>query len=182
MPRAFDPTYYKTLTPRDTGETTNIAEFHYDATIQLDLYNSPNTFSSDFTVFIHRGYLFSPTAETLTMNLESDDIGFVWVGTKAYNGWARENADLISNSAGPGNPFTFDIAAGEYKAFRLLYANAQENSGLKFSITRADGSTFLDSHTGKTEYAITAGCDADVVFAPPFADWGSEADILQTKL
>jgi hypothetical protein len=45
----------------------------------------------------HRGYLFAPLEGEYTVTAEqNDNIVLIWLGTDAYSGWTRGNADLES--------------------------------------------------------------------------------------
>lgn len=93
----FDPTLFKDVQPNIYDYTTQISGTDTDyGSDQVRVYGNPTSFGSTFYVLAHRGYLYAQLTGLYTFYTYSvDDIVLLWLGSKAYSGWERGNADLV---------------------------------------------------------------------------------------
>lgn len=143
---AFDPTLLKTLTPMYTSTTTAMT-IYGDGTAPIHIYGSPKTFPSTYFALNHRGYIYAVQSGTYTFTSHnSDEIVLYWIGSKAYSGWTRANADLddaiYSPRRGQLITFTTELQEGHYYALRIVFANAQIHAIENISVTAPDGTSF----------------------------------------
>ena len=166
---AYDPTVFKTAKPETIGKTKSIG-----ITDTKKIYDSTWA-SGEYVTVNHRGYLFTQQAGEYTFSLPPGiDIALVWVGSKAYSGFTRANADVI-RVWGTTAPLDFKqtFQQGEYVPIRIIYANGSGPGTLVAEIKAPDGTVIIGPGTTKeSPYLIQYSCDR--VQAPKFAPYGSE--------
>ena len=166
---AYDPTVFKTAKPETISKTKSIG-----ITDTTKIYDSTRA-SGEYVTVNHRGYLFTHQAGEYTFSIPpGDDITLVWVGSKAYSGFTRANADVI-RSYGTAAPLDFKqtFQQGEYVPIRIIYANAAGPGTFVAEIKAPDGTVIIGAGTTKeSPYLIQYSCDR--VEAPKFSPYGSE--------
>ena len=171
----FDPTIYKTQTAELTGNTTAVSySVNSYSNEAVSIYGSSETFNDFYLVIDHRGYLFAQTTGTYTFTTQAaDDVFLVWLGSYAYSGWDRSNANLVADLTYPDQTYTVNLVEGEYYPMRFMWANGDGPGNFEFSVTAPDGTTILDADTVSSPYVVQYSCDG--VSAPEYASWGSES-------
>lgn len=172
---SFDPTLLKTQDPTYTNTTTYVTE--YGSGSPINIYGSPDTFTSTYFALNHRGYIYALEGGTYTFtSYDADEIVLYWIGSKAYSGWTRDNADLVdawySLTSGQSLSFTEELQEGQYYALRIVYANAQTNSRESISVTAPDGTVILGPNSVPNQYIIQYTCAE--TGAPPYPAFGQE--------
>ncbi|KFY89080.1 hypothetical protein V500_05956 [Pseudogymnoascus sp. VKM F-4518 (FW-2643)] len=173
---AFDPTLLKTLTPMYTSTTTAMTVYG-DGTAPIHIYGSPETFPSTYFALNHRGYIHAVQGGTYTFTSQnSDEIVLYWIGSKAYSGWTRANADLddaiYSPRRGQLITFTIELQEGHYYALRIVFANAQIHAFENISVTAPDGTVILGPESVPNPYIVQYACNE--AEAPPYPPFGKE--------
>lgn len=192
----FNPTLLKTVTPGFSNVTTMMGGIDVTASGKISVYDSSYTFTSTYFALdrestlstdvrrdyiadcLDRGYLYAPTNGTYTFNVTGvDDLVLIWLGTNAYSGWTRANANEIvaynqtAGHAGLG-VFTYTMTAASYNPFRIVFAQGQGAAVFSISIKSPDSTVLLDSKTSSSPYVLTHSCDNTT--APAYAAWGKE--------
>ncbi|KAI1105830.1 GLEYA domain-containing protein [Jackrogersella minutella] len=161
---SFLPEAYKTATPDHTGTLSNLGGI---ANSDLSAYGSSIP-STEF-VLNHRGYLFVPQTGTYTFSHGRVDDGLVlWVGSPAYQGWTRANADFAAAYGTGAGSATVDLVAGDYVPIRYVFAQADGGSGFQLTVTAPDGTVFLDSTTTTSPYLVQYLCGDNARMYPDF--------------
>lgn len=173
---SFDPTLLKTLTP-SYASTTTYMTLSGDGSAPIHIYGSPGTFASTYFALNHRGYIHALQGGTYTFTSHhSDEIILYWIGSKAYSGWTRSNADLedavFSPTSGELLSFTKELQQGQYYALRIVYANAQTGSLEAISVTAPDGTVILGPNSAPNPYIIQYSCNGTE--APAYPPFGQE--------
>ncbi|OBT39035.1 hypothetical protein VE00_10814 [Pseudogymnoascus sp. WSF 3629] len=173
---SFDPTLLKTQTPTYTNTTTYMT-LSADGSVPIHIYGSPGTFASTYFALNQRGYIHALQGGNYTFTSQSaDEIVLYWIGSKAYSGWTRADADLEDASSSPTegelHSFTKELQEGQYYALRIVYANAQLASTEAISVTAPDGTVILGPNSVPNPYIIQYSCDE--AEAPPYPPFGQE--------
>ena len=164
---AFIPEGYKTAKPECTGVVSNLNGISYGTPSAVTIYSQCTRSSSDYFVINHRGYIYAQTSGAYTFTApNTDDWLGIWVGGKAYSGWMRTNADLDLVYETTPNNVNITLVAGQYYAFRIMYANG--GGGAYFSMTVKDPTGTAIPSADLVQYS----CDG--VLAPKYAAFGSE--------
>ncbi|ETS80555.1 hypothetical protein PFICI_08084 [Pestalotiopsis fici W106-1] len=173
----FDPAVYKTATPNATGTTSKI---NVDSTFA----NTGDTFPVpvydievpvELFVLNHRGYFYAPTTGVYTFYMpQVDDAGFVWVGSKAYSGWTRDNADINFITSLPFDQqktsVNIQLVAGQFLPVRILFVQAQGGVVLQLQVTGPDHNQYVNWFTD-SPFLVSYPCaDPSLAFPP----WGQE--------
>ncbi|ETS80724.1 hypothetical protein PFICI_08253 [Pestalotiopsis fici W106-1] len=169
---------YKTQTPNVQGVTSTIGGIDASGGVAISIYGSSSTFYSDYFALDHKGYLFAVATGTYKFSFAGvDDIAALWLGSTAYAGWTRANANLVvpfHQGYGPGSgSTTIDLVEGQYLPIRVLFGQGQGNAVFQLSVTAPDGTVFLDSSTENSPYIVQYSCDGTT--APAYTAWGTEA-------
>jgi len=172
----FDPTYFKNANPKYGGVTTTLGFTSPGG--EGSIYNSPPVDESYLTIN-HRGYVFAQETGLYTFSTpRSDDITIVWIGSIAYSGWNRQNANIVqpyvSDSNGGATPVSYSVllTQGQYYALRIVFGNAQENAAFALTITAPDGSLIIGEDTTASPYLVQYSCD--LTSAPIYPAFGQE--------
>lgn len=133
---------------------------------------------SNYVAVNHRTYLYTYMQGDYTFNVpDCDDITIVWIGSKAYSGYSRQNAQLVQNyvpSGGNSITSTIPLAQGLYVPVRVLFGNGGGPGRFGFTITGPDGKVIVSrDSTTPSPYLIQYSCDLGIK-APKFPDWGME--------
>lgn len=165
----FDPAYFKKTKPV------------YDATLNTAIFiTDDNVDGKGFNPLFrnaaagYRGYLFACQAGRYLFNSPySDDITIMWFGSKAHDGYTRDNADIIQFYYGDNNPRDIyrDLAVGTYYPIRVLWGNTGGASDLSLRIYAPDGSELSGADQWGEYYVTTEACDGSY---KPWVPWGSE--------
>lgn len=136
-----------------------------------------------FLTIIHRGFLFARQSGTYTFtSASSDDITFLWTGSKAVSGFTRANADIIqsyyatTNSQGQtvqqNTPVSFSITLtqGQYLPIRIQWADAGPPGELNMNVTGPDGG-FRIRRGQALQDVVDAGCGGTNATTPAFPVW-----------
>jgi hypothetical protein len=155
----FYPEVYKSQSPGVDGVTSTIGGISASGGVAISVYGSSQTFYSDYFALDHKGYLFAVATGTYTFTVSGvDDAAFLWLGSEAYAGWTRSNADLIvayHQGVGPGSgSTTIDLTEGEYLPIRIMFAQGQGNAVFQLSVAAPDGTVFLNSNTENSPYIV----------------------------
>ncbi|TQV91802.1 GLEYA adhesin domain [Cordyceps javanica] len=122
----------------------------------------------------YRGFLFACEAGRYRFNSPySDDITVMWFGAAAYEGYARDNADIVQFYYGDNSPRDVyrDLAAGTYYPIRVLWGNTGGASDLSLRIYGPDGRDVSGADHAGEHYLTTEACDGSYA---PFPAWGEE--------
>ncbi|CAD0093002.1 unnamed protein product [Aureobasidium mustum] len=141
---------------------------------EISIYGSTQTFESDYFTLNHVGYIFAQSSGTYTFTLtQPDDIALLWLGSKAYSGWTRANADATAVIVGrPSASATVDLVQGQYLPFRVVFGQAQGAVSFYLTLTAPDGTVILNSDTPDSPFLVQFSCDG--TSAPAFPAFGSE--------
>ncbi|KAJ5625176.1 hypothetical protein N7510_001485 [Penicillium lagena] len=141
----------------------------------ISIYGSTETFSPTDFVINHRGYIYAETSGTYTLTTENDDdIMFAWLGSAAYSGWDRANANLtyvVGINTGPIS-VSAELHQGHYYPIRLVYANAPSQGIFNATVTSPSGEIILGQNTAASPSVIQYSCDG--VSAPLYPPFGYE--------
>ncbi|KAH0038681.1 hypothetical protein KCU78_g1444, partial [Aureobasidium melanogenum] len=131
------------------------------------VYNSDNIYSGyDPTVIKSESPEYQATASP-------DDIALLWLGSNAYSGWTRANADATAVIFGnPSASATIDLVQGQYLPFRIVFGQAQGAISFYLSVAAPDGTVILNSNTPNSQFLVRFSCDGTL--APEFPPFGSE--------
>ncbi|MCJ1290265.1 hypothetical protein MMC34_001801 [Xylographa carneopallida] len=167
----FDPTVFKSRTPQASGKATTVGLSDCN-TIYGTRPADPSHVAID-----HRGYLFAQQDGNYTFSIPSvDDIILLWLGSLAYAGWTRPNANLVQTYPSRQQPlsWTIKLSAGRYYPLRLMFANGNGPGNFKFRLTAPDGTVIIgDEAVATTPFLVQFSCDNTT--APKFPAWGSES-------
>jgi len=138
------------------------------------IYGSTVDFQSDYFTLNHVGYIFAQASGLYTFTIsQPDDIALLWLGSKAYSGWQRGNADAIAVISGrPSASASVYLQQGEYLPFRIVFGQAQGAISFYLSLTAPDGTVILDSNTPDSKFLVRYSCDG--TSAPAFPAFGLE--------
>ena len=167
----FTPEIFKNRAPEYSGYTKTVG-----LTDTSTIYGrTPSDYQ--YVTVNHRGYIFAEQTGEYTFTMPVvDNIGLLWVGTNAYYGWIRTNANIVQTwvAANSGQPKQYKgtLTAGRYYAFRAMYANSGGPGNFKLSITGPDGKVIIDDKTTDSPVIVQFSCDG--VSAPKFQDFGAE--------
>ena len=121
----------------------------------------------------HRGYLFAPIDGEYTFYIDlSDNIVEIWLGSYAYSGWNRKNADIEALFTEGVQSYTATYSAAEYIPIRVLWANSDGPGSFYISITAPDGTEIVGSDMASSPYLLQYSCD--LTSEPGYAAWNSE--------
>ncbi|KAK6351456.1 hypothetical protein TWF718_004616 [Orbilia javanica] len=185
----FDPTVLKRRNPNTAGQTSDNPSYYRHGTNvkvglssaqtnPVDIYGTPHDFGqyADLVAINHRAYIFAPEDGTYTFSLpSSDDITLLWVGSKAYSGWNRQNADIVQQFVASGSTpvvFRTDLKKGTYTPIRIVWANRGGAGNFKLRIVAPDKSLLLSEDSESNDYIVQYSCDG--YSAPKYPDWGFE--------
>jgi len=170
----FDPTVYRTVTPYYNSTTSTIGGITNSCTNgNITIYNSPPMSCNEF-VLDHRGYLFAEQAGNYSINVSSpDDAVIVWLGTDAYAGWTKADANLYEYYNETASTYTVGLTKGSYHPIRIMFVNAELEEAFDMSITAPDGTAILAANTLASPYFVQQSCDG--VAAPAYPAWGHES-------
>ncbi|KAH0387173.1 hypothetical protein E4T50_15899 [Aureobasidium sp. EXF-12298] len=170
----YDPTVIKPQAP-EYQTTASVCGGLYESDVgQISIYGSTQTFESDYFTLNHVGYIFAQTSGTYTFTLtQPDDIALLWLGSNAYSGWTRDNADATAVIFGnPSASATVDLVQGQYLPFRVVFGQAQGAVSFYLTLTAPDGTVILNSDTSNSPFLVQFSCDG--TSAPAFPAFGSE--------
>ncbi|KEQ69416.1 hypothetical protein M436DRAFT_55739, partial [Aureobasidium namibiae CBS 147.97] len=170
----YDPAVIKSTPPWYQATASVCGGLNQGAVGQVSIYGSTRTFQSDYFTLNHVGYIFAQSSGTYTFTLsEPDDIALLWLGSKAYSGWTRGNADATAVIFGsPSASATVNLVQGDYLPFRIVFGQAQGEISFYLSLTAPDGTVILDSTTPDSKFLVRYSCDGSS--APEFPAFGSE--------
>ncbi|OAQ61423.1 GLEYA adhesin domain-containing protein [Pochonia chlamydosporia 170] len=158
----FDPSYFKTAETLDTRIVDEV--YVRDDGKNKTLANA---------ALEYRAFLFACQDGEFRFNSpRSDDITIMWFGEKAYEGWTRDNADIIQFYYGENKPIdvTRSIKAGTYYPIRVMWGNTGGAADLSLRIYAPDGrELFGHGHEGAS-YLTTEACDGSYEKYPPFGE------------
>ncbi|KAG9565831.1 hypothetical protein KCU71_g3916, partial [Aureobasidium melanogenum] len=174
MYSGYDPTVIKSESP-EYQATASVCGGLYESDVgQISIYGSTQTFESDYFTLNHVGYIFAQSSGTYTFTLtQPDDIALLWLGSNAYSGWTRANADATAVIFGnPSASATIDLVQGQYLPFRIVFGQAQGAISFYLSVAAPDGTVILNSNTPNSQFLVRFSCDGTL--APEFPPFGSE--------
>lgn len=165
---SFDPNYFKKTQP--------VHQQTLNAAIYISDHNNGNGFNPLFknAAAGYRGYLFACKAGRYRFNSPySDDITLMWFGAKAYDGYTRDNADIVQAYYGDNRPKNIykELDAGTYYPIRVLWGNTGGASDLSLRIYGPDGEDLSGADQSGEYYVTTKACDGSY---GPWAPWGEE--------
>ncbi|TIA77337.1 concanavalin A-like lectin/glucanase [Aureobasidium pullulans] len=179
---SFSPEAYKKVSPWFSDDTTYIAESNDGSGTKINVYGY-GPLDASTLVLDHTFYLFASQTGYYSLNVPyTDDIQFVWVGSKAVTGWTRANADITqfwSSQIATQTPQTlaYYLTVGTYLPIRTLFANGGGQGDLRFNIYAPDGTSVLSSNAGQNSGVSSV----DIVEFPcnsalgaQFPAWGKE--------
>ncbi|THW39686.1 hypothetical protein D6D21_07181 [Aureobasidium pullulans] len=184
---SFSPEAYKKVSPWFSDDTTYIAESNDGSGTKINVYGY-GPLDASTLVLDHTFYLFASQTGYYSLNVPyTDDIQFVWVGSKAVTGWTRANADITqfwSSQIATQTPQTlaYYLTVGTYlptnkRKVRTLFANGGGQGDLRFNIYAPDGTSVLSSNAGQNSGVSSV----DIVEFPcnsalgaQFPAWGKE--------
>jgi hypothetical protein len=91
-----------------------------------------------------RGYPFGPLDGEFTITAAlNDNIVLIWLGTDAYSGWTRANADLESTYPNDPSSTTVTLSAAQWLPIRVMWADGGGPGIFSISIMAPDGSELI---------------------------------------
>ena len=105
--------------------------------------------ASDIGV-LFQGY-FKPIVDgdfTFTTTSDTDDYGWIWIGSKAFTGWTGSNCDAFSAYNQHSGSVTINLADGEMLPVTILWGNHLGPGHLDFTIFSASLKKVLRDTTG----------------------------------
>ncbi|KKY22019.1 hypothetical protein UCDDS831_g03855 [Diplodia seriata] len=100
-----------------------------------------------YTAFIYRGYFLPNTTGSYTFTLANpDDVGYLWVGTKAVSSWSAANADAMAGLNTDPDSVTVSLTAGTYVPFRMIFADGTGALSWQLKTTEPNGRTYTDTY------------------------------------
>lgn len=170
---SFDPTFFARNRPVFIGTTDRIGiQALGPYFVPFSIYADTPPRQMEFTAVNHQGYLYAPVTGDYSISIpSSDDITFVWVGSDAFQGWNRANADVEQNYAGNGIEAIIPLTAGTFTPFRVLWANAQTDYNFNFEVRDPDGRIVVNRDGIGSEILVRFACDGST---PAFPAWGDE--------
>ena len=173
----FDPTVYKTQKPVYTDTTSAVGGLDVSTTPQLvSIYGSPTYFNSTFFTLNHRGYFYADVTGNYNFSVTGvDDVAFIWLGSKAYSGYTRSNANMVAGYAAvAGSNYTiFAGTAGVYTPFRIMFGQAQGAIVFQMTVKAPNGTTIISGSSTYSPNVVQYGCSS-ANNAPAYPAWGSE--------
>jgi hypothetical protein len=171
---SYNPAVIKPRTPLYEATASICGGLYQNDVGQVSIYGSTRTFQSDYFTLNHVGYIFAQSSGTYTFTLsQPDDIALLWLGSNAYSGWTRDNADATAVIFGsPSASATVNLVQGDYLPFRIVFGQAQGAISFYLSLTAPDGTVILDSNTPDSRFLVRYSCDS--TSAPAFPAFGSE--------
>jgi hypothetical protein len=171
---SYNPAVIKPRTPSYEATASICGGLYQNDVGQVSIYGSTRTFQSDYFTLNHVGYIFAQSSGTYTFTLsQPDDIALLWLGSNAYSGWTRDNADATAVIFGsPSASATVNLVQGDYLPFRIVFGQAQGAISFYLSLTAPDGTVILDSNTPDSRFLVRYSCDS--TSAPAFPAFGSE--------
>lgn len=162
------------MTPECTGVTNSLGGFDYPENPNgVTIYGQCTLSSSAFFTLNQRGYIYAQESGAYTFSASNiDDIVELWIGSTAYSGWTRANANLDQAIFQSAQPFTITLTAGQYYPVRIVFGQAQGAAAFDMTVTAPDGSVFLGPDSGASPYLISYSCDGTT--APAFPTFGQE--------
>ncbi|KAJ5807726.1 hypothetical protein N7474_008995 [Penicillium riverlandense] len=171
----FDPSFLKNTTPIYNSSTTYIGLEVSSDSNDISIYGSTETFSPYYFVINHRGYIYAETGGTYTLTTDNDDdIMLAWLGSAAYSGWDRANANMtydISVNTGPMS-VSAELVKGQYYPIRLVYAQAPGRVIFNATLTSPSGEIILGQNTAASPSVVQYSCDG--ITAPLYPPFGQE--------
>jgi hypothetical protein len=172
----MDATYVKNVQPYYQGTTTQAGGIDEQASGDISIYGSTETFPDTYFVLNHQGYIFAETTGTFTFSSSNvDDIVFLWLGPDAYSGWTGDSDGgnyALRLTLSESGSATYDLVQGEYLPFRIIFGQQGGPVEFFFTITAPDGTVLLSYETPNSPYIVQYSCDG--VLAPEFPPFGSE--------
>lgn len=169
----FNPAKFKTVQPGMSGVAGSAAGFSYSCpstSSTVNLYGY--TTNCNYLVLNYRGYLYASQSGSFTFTVgDVDDFVEIWVGSIAYSGWTRANADAEYTLNDSGS-FSFDATAGEYVPIRVMFAQGYGVISFSLEITAPDGTVVLGADSTTSDYLVQQSCDG--TSAPAYPAFGSE--------
>ena len=175
----YTPEAFKTISPTATGVASYLAEYNTQNQNSVTMYGqtlNPQALTAD-----HTFYIFAKMDGYYSFNLPScDDIVFVWLGSKALNGWTRANADMAqyySSTTSTPTTLSYYLNTGDYLPFRVQFGNGGGIGDLEFNVYDPTGSLVMYSSPGNNVGTLTPAvvqnpCNAKQGAA--FPAWSSE--------
>lgn len=129
------------------------------------VWGSVKQVSTDFIVINQIGYIYAPTTGTYTFNTTSiNDAQWIWLGPYAYSGWNKDNANYyVSIEKYYPNSFEYEMVAGRYYPYRMVFLNSYGVGYFNLSITSDRGKPL------STAQLVYFSCDGTT--APIFPDY-----------
>lgn len=179
---AYQPTTVKTRTPLATGVSSYIGESNTDGQ-SVVIYGQSARLATTL-VISHTFYLYAGRG-TGYYNFYipyTDDVQFVWIGSKALSGWTRANADILqywSSGIATQTPQTlaYYLTFGTYTPVRIQWGNGGGAGDMRISITGPDGQAIVTSGIGTNSgymapHIVTSPCDKSL--GAQFPNFGAE--------
>ncbi|KAK6065351.1 hypothetical protein SCUP515_11254 [Seiridium cupressi] len=147
----FDPTYFKSLSPKVSGIAGPAGGSGGSCPHSSSTFTFYGLYWNCQNIALHyRGYLYAGQTNTFTFSIiAADDIILVWAGQTAYSSWTRANALLDVTypelGAGPGGSITRTQGDGPF--------------GFGVQITAPGGTTVLSTSISSSEYLVHKSCD-----------------------
>ncbi|GAP84204.1 putative conidiospore surface [Rosellinia necatrix] len=166
---------YKTKAPDHTGVTTVIGGV---PSLGGSIYNYSTPVPTTYFALNHHAYLWACEAGDWRFDIgRVDDIVQLWVGDKAYSGWADENTDarVVYNAGSSAGSFVATLRGGGFVPIRVLFANAQGGGAFQLNVTSPGGTVVHQTgRNTENDYFVRYSCHGEP-HAPEFAPFGQEA-------
>lgn len=143
----------------------------------VSIYGSPTEFNSTYFTLNHRGYFCPEVTGSYNFTPSGvDDIAFIWLGSNAYSGYTRANANLVADYVyAPGfNTTNHAMTAGTYVPFRIMFGQAQGAIVFRMTVQFPNSTTLLGASSPQSNDVSQYGCPAIMSSAPSYPAWSSE--------
>ncbi|RSL87317.1 hypothetical protein CEP51_002297 [Fusarium floridanum] len=177
---SFHPASFKSQNPLYVGTTPYVGGLYQPNSENAPgpIYGSAADLNLDYFALNHHAYLYACETGTYQFNIPyANDAVYLWVGAKAYAGWAEINADAKARYNQPDHiagsaSFSIDIPGGAYVPIRFVYGQAQYGGGFQFTITSPSGQVVVGSEATSSPYVVRYSCDG--IIAPLYPPFGQE--------
>ncbi|KAI8714922.1 PA14 domain-containing protein [Fusarium sp. LHS14.1] len=176
----FHPASFKQVNPLYVGTTPYVGGLYQPNSENAPgpIYGSSSDLNLDYFALNHHAYIYACEAGTYQFNVPyANDAVYLWLGAKAYAGWAEANADAKTRYNQPDHiagsaSFSIDLPAGVYVPIRLVYGQAQYGGGFYFTITTPSGQVIVSNEATSSPYVVRYSCDG--ILAPEYPPFGQE--------
>ncbi|KAK6544349.1 hypothetical protein TWF694_001050 [Orbilia ellipsospora] len=172
----YNPAYFTTQVPFDTGLSSQIAVVAPGASPQGFTPNVASVY-----VMQYRGYFLAPATGTYIFSFSAiNDILYFWTGDNAVMGFTKGNADGVAMRNGTVNGAfsrSYNLTAGQYFPVRIQHADAGAGGSFSFTVTNSAGNQYVINNT-PSKFLVAFACNYDL--GPGYPDWGAETPVPDT--